>query len=150
MGIFGTSTRLLRQGVFLSLFDGCRPFLRSLRARRFLLRLLLGNPLGMRRSASIALRAIQQLFDFRVGNLRLAELRYGLHLSGVELAIRPGALLAKNSSELSGRVGDFVHVEVQIRIYQGSFLQHVLTQKGTCQKHVKSVVSNHYGKKVFL
>lgn len=109
MGIFGTSTRLLRQGVFLSLLDRRSPFLRSLRARRFLLRLLLGNPLGMRGSATIALCAIQQLFHFGVRDLRLAELRYGLHLSGVELPICPCAFLAKNSGELSGRVGDFVH-----------------------------------------
>ena len=109
MGIFGTSTRLLRQGVFLSLFDRRSPFLRSLRARRFLRRPLLGNPFGMRWSATIALRAIQQLFHFGVGNLRLAELRYGLHLSGIKLSIRPSALLAKNSSELSGRVCDLVH-----------------------------------------
>lgn len=111
------SIHFWRRAVFLSLLERCGPFLCSLRVRHCFLRLLLGNPLGVRGGTTIALRAIQQFFHFGVGNLCLAQLRDGLHFSSVELPIAPGALLAEKGGKLRRGVGGFVHAFQFLRLH---------------------------------
>ena len=95
--------------MFLSLLERSGPFLGSFRHWRFLLRHARRRSFRVRRSAEVALRAVQQFINFRLWNLRLAELCDGLHFPGVELAIRPGALLSEDGGKLRRSVGFLVH-----------------------------------------